>query len=416
MATRRAPTATETAAAFGELEETATVIPGTRQLIAPETDDDTDEPEETPAERVARMIAQLRGDNGAVVKLYRIVNGAMEFCDDMTPEDFEAGGMLMIRKSWGPGAYQIRVIGNRTDRNGRPQRNILARDNFKIAPEPATASTPAQNSELSQVLALMAQQNQANALQLQAIMEKLAERPAAPDPMAQFQNMMGMLATARELFKSDAPPPAPQSSKSSLGEIVDAMRELRGVASEILPPPESDNPIMATIGPVLEIVKAGMERNAQAPALPAPQPFPAIQVPQTLAPIQQAPRVIRQPQQPQPQQGQQPMNIPEEFAPLIAVLDELLARATRGDDPAASAEYICDSLDDQALDLLEQPMWWALLSFQIPRVRPHQAWLTAARDAAIALLYADDSADDPATPGGEPRATGPVAGETDHAG
>lgn len=404
MATRRKPTDAEIAAAFDDDEPTPTVIPGTGGALAPFDDD---EPEESPAERVARQARELAADRDAVVKLYRVTPGsrALEWCEDYSPEDYERGGDSLIRAKWGPGTYQIRVYGNGiSPRTGGVMRQCLARADITIAAPRETAAAVPQSGELAQVLTLLAKQNE-------SILQAIAQRPQV-DPHQQMMQTITMMGALREAMGGNvtpaaAPAPAPASQ---LAEIVAAIRELRGVAQEILPERGEEEPSLLGMLPrVLEVVKVGMTQQGQSmPALPPAQPLPPIVAP----PLNVPPR----PAAPVPRPAPVAVSSPDTETPMIpelqslrAELDQLLAMAAAGASIEDGAERAYERLPDELFDILDKSWWFMQLALVAPDVKPHREWLTSVRDRVLQMLAEDAEADaaDPAPIAPTPPAVDP---------
>jgi hypothetical protein len=122
----------------------------------------------------------------------------------------------------------------------------------------------------------------------------------------------------------------------------------------------------------------------------------------------------QQAQQPQYQPGLMPVELPQSFAQaqapaqhnegddvklfamikLKSYLKSLITIATQGNAPQVGAQFVYDKLPDELVELLFLDNWFELLSAVAPEVVPHQAWLTGARDGAMALFDAADAAED----------------------
>lgn len=325
--------------------------------------------EETPAERIAGMLEDHRDAARASVKLYRVVGpNQFNWCADYSPEEYETMGLPGVREQWGAGTYQIRVYAAGDD--GRYC--VRGKANITIEPQrnlPATIQ-PQQNNDLARVLETIAAGQQ-------RLMEAIANKPAA-DPMVQMTAMFGLMKGMREAMGLDATP-----QKSSIGEIVDAVRELRGVAEEINPPATSekaDDP-MSMLGTVLTLVKSGMGQQ-QAEVIP--------QVTYTPPSSEQVPT-------PAPTHPQMPQTEDEEMQLLLVLtlkklLKQLVEKAAANADINETAEWIAEEMPDEIVDYFLGDEWWALLRGVAPAVEPHKEWLTKVRDATLPLF--DDAEDE----------------------
>lgn len=370
MATRNAPKPDDV---FITPEEHARALSEARQLVA--NDDDM---EDTPEDRVKRVLADLRDDSRAVVKLYR--RGAANkifWCDDFPLSDFDAGGFQLIRERFGPGEYQIRVYGNGGVKT-KADINIMG-----VSNNPAPVNqTP--NNELGAVLSAIQAQNQ-------TMMEFLS-RQATPAPVVDSSAQMRSLLEMMQLMKTvTAAPPAP--APSPIGEIVSAMRELRGAAKELMPgeAEEREPSMMQMAGQVLPMLREALQQNH------APQIQP-IAIPESFA--QAAPNPIPEqqsaPQQiPQSQPDENEVNALQKMR-LFALLNKLIGMAKENKPHEDGADLLLDdSVPDEVIEFLEAPDWWPTLSGVVPDVKPHEAWFLAVRKIVVESLVDEEP---PATP------------------
>ena len=207
----------------------------------------------------------------------------------------------------------------------------------------------------------------------QRILEAVSQRP---DPTAQLQSTLALMASMREAMGLNTPPPAPPPASdpgAMLGQLVGAIRQLREVATEVAPPAaDPDNP-MAMLGQIAEVVKLGITQQ---------QAMPAVQLPPSLA------------QDSQPQDAGEG----EMFGLLVlrGQLQTLVDMAARGESTEAGAQFVADNLPDDLLGYLPLPNILEILAAANPKVREHEAWILAVRDRAVQLIQADD--DLPALP------------------
>ena len=319
---------------------------------------------------VLDRIRSLGGDDRdrMRIKVYRkTAAGQLEWCTDYTVGEWEEGDIARVRADWGAGTYEMRVV-----IGGRP--GIRYREVFRIASEsrPAVPALPAppapsQTSELAEVVRMLAEGQQ-------RILEAVSQRP---DPTAQLQGTLALMASMREAMGLNAPPPPPPPASdpgAMLGQLVGAIRQLREVATEVSPPStDPDNP-MAMFGQIAEVVKLGMSQQAA-----APQAMPTVQIPGSI--------------QAQPQEES------EMFGLLVlkGQLQTLVDMAARSAPIEDGAKFVADNLPDDLLGYLPLPNILEILAKVNPKVMEHQAWFLAVRDSAVRLVQSDDD-DSPVLP------------------
>jgi hypothetical protein len=199
-----------------------------------------------------------------------------------------------------------------------------------------------------------------------------------------------------------------QRSGSSIGEIVEAIRELRSAADEVSPQREEPETMMAMLPKVLDIVSAGMGKG-QPQAQPEPEAFHPVDLPPAFA---QAPQQVQAQPQSEPQPAYQPNPEPTQTQPqseeqmqfgkylfkLRAYLSALVDMATKAIPPEKTAEFVVDKLPDELLEIMELPNWFEQLAAVAPEVKNHEAYLRQVRDLALGMLeFEDEGEDDPKT-------------------
>lgn len=357
-------------------------MPAGRDMIDPndgafEDESDNDQAPESPADRVMTMLSESSDDPRAYVKVSRIMAaGKVGWCDDIPASEFEQGGMRMLRDKWGAGTYQIILYGTQP---GTKRFTIRTRAIVELVPSNPGAVLAApgatQNTEL---VAMMGQ-----------LLQAITEKPIVPavDPMKQMTDMLSMMKLMKE-----ATAPAVEK-KSSIAEMVDAIKELKGVSTLINPEHESDNPL-SMLKDMLPVIQAAIAAK-QAPTVP---PFPQLAPP--LAIQQAQPLVTAHPENP-------PLSTQDTEAPdmdaiglikLQGNMAVLLAMAKGNVPTAVGAEYVADELPDEMIDVLGQENWWEMLSAMESRVIPFQPWFLAVRDAALLLFDQEDDHADTAQP------------------
>ena len=344
MPARKIAPATEEAEGW-EVQTTPPAAP----LVATEEDQDT----------ILDRLRALSGDerDRMSCKLYRrAADGrGLEYCQDYTVSEWEDGGIDRVRAEWGAGNYEVRI-------HAQGRKGVLYRDLFRIAHRAiATPTAPApQTSELADVVRMLADGQQ-------RILDALSQRP---DPTAQLQSTLGLMASMREAMGLNTPPPPPPPASdpaAMLGQLVGAIKTLREVAAEVNPPAEpADDSPMSMLPKVLDLVKVGMSQQ-QPQALPAPHP-----------PVQAMPL----PASLQPADEEDPMNIIK----LRRQLGDMIAMAAKGEPAEKGGEYAADNLPDELLPHLAREDFFGFLTMVHSGCRAHEPWFRAARDHCVRLL------------------------------
>lgn len=334
-----------------------------------------DEPEQeaiepTATDRIASLLDDsVTGDDKAVVKVFRkLPSGKQSWCDDYTPQDFEAGGMKQLRERHGAGEFVITLYGS------QPQTGkFVIRKRAEITIEPGPTTSVASTTGESPALI--------------ALLEKLTTQapiapPPPPDPMAEMQRMFGMMTMMREAMGLNT------QQKSSVGEMVDAIKELRSAKDLIEGKSDEDESMMGLAKSILPMVGQAIQNRQQAPA-PAPSaPLPPIDSGYDAAgvPLQALNA---------PTQETDPMTIAEQAAALKLkmAVGVILKMAELNLDPAEGAKIIYEKLPDEWIEMLATPVWFPMLVDQVPQAKPYEAWLTKARDIALGMFNQEDEGD-----------------------
>lgn len=350
------------------------------QIPDPDTDA-LEEVEETAADRIARMLGDTGSDARAVVKLYKVKTEGQSFCQDYTVSQFENGGLNMVRKQWGPGEYKIMLYGTVPGTN---RIALRARDTCTLEALAETAVADSQGSDVAKILQAMQEQNR-------AVMEALTNRPAV-DPHADMLKMFTMVSAMKEAFGMNGKP-----EKSSIAEMVEAMRELKAVSGELNGEKTEDENGLGSLvklaAPIITMVQQRMQPSQQ-----IEQGFPTLAVPDSMHTQGVAPAFDPS----QPMATPQPETEDEDMNALAMMLMHthlkiLTVQAKANGDVEAGAEYVLDQLPDEMLDALENENWWLMLTQVAPNVAPYQAWFTSVRDRALAIL-AEEAAKNPEPP------------------
>jgi hypothetical protein len=356
-----------------------------------------DEIEETATDRVASMLAGINGLDRAELKVYKIKDGSLEYCQGFKPEQFEEGNFDLLRDRFGHGEFELRLYAT------HPQTRkfgIRSKLRVKMSEVNRAAMNDGLPSGIAQVLGAIAQ---GQSQMLDALVQ-MKQQPQK-DPMEEMTKMLSMMTMMRQAMGMDNQPRA----GSSIGEIVDAIRELRSAADEVAPQRDEPESMMAMLPKVLDIVSAGMGKGqAQAQAQPEPEEIQPVQLPPSFY------------QQPQPQQSNQPVPVaPAAPAPqpiienqqpqtedevnhlkyifkLRAYLSALVDFAVKLAPAETAAQFVVDKLPDELIEIMELPNWFEQLSHVAPEVKKHEEYLRKVRDLALSMIDYDDETEAPA--------------------
>jgi len=345
-----------------------------------------DEPfEETATDRVAAMMQGVGADDErAEVKVYRVNQGQLEYCRGFKPDEFESGNFDMLRDRFGAGLYELRLYATNP---ANKKFTIRSKLRVTIAEDRIESSPGAQLSGgMAQVLQTIAQGQQ-------QMLEALVSIKSAPpkDSMEEMGKMLTMMAAMREAFGMNQPQ---GREKSSIGEIVSAIRELRGAADEISPQSEKEpDGLMAVLPKMLELVSKGQD-NQQAQQQAAQ--FPPVQLPASFqAPEQPNPAQYEQPQPqaPAPNQDEADMKVMT-MIKLKSYLKTLVDMAVKVTPVDLAAEFVYEKIPDDLIEIMALDNWFDLLAAVAPDVKDHKEWLQKVRDKALAMF--EDAETEPA--------------------
>ena len=342
------------------------------------------ESEETSTERVATLLSLANGEERAYINVHRLNKGTFEYCKRYQPSEFEDGSFDLIRDTFGAGEYEMRLYGVDPKTN---RFTLRKRTRILMAEVPKKPDQAALPNGLSQVLSTIAQGQQ----QMLDALVQMKQQPQK-DPMDEMTKMLSMMSMMREAMGLNQAQPA-TSGKSSIGEIVEAIKELRGAAAEVMPEKEEPG-LMGMLPKVIELVAAGQAQQGQQAAQMVPmEPTYQAEIGGVLSPVTMpAAFQTAQANPEQPNQDDDDMN-PMGVFKLRGYLKNLVGYAQRNAPIEEAAQYVYEKIPDELIDIMELPSWFSVLSAVASEVRPHQAYLTQVRDAAIALLNQDEKAD-----------------------
>jgi hypothetical protein len=321
---------------------------------------DQEDTDESATDRVATLLRRAADEGADQLRVYRKRQGHLDWCETYTPEQFEDGDLPMLRDSFGPGDYELRLYG-RHPKTGKY--GIVAKSSVTIAQALKTAPDARRDDGLAQVLATIAEGQR-------AMLQALTERPQQKDPTEEMTKMLGLMVTMRQAMGIDAQP------RSQITEIVSAIRELREASEEINPEKENSDTLLGALPGVLEVVKQGMaQQQAQ------PQPLPLVELPPSMA---QAPA-------PQVQPEATPTEEPDMYNPLAllqlkAYLKTLLNMAASKKPVEQGAQFVYDKLPDEIVELMALDNWFELLAEVAPDCTLHKDWLQQVRDKALGMF------------------------------
>jgi hypothetical protein len=313
-----------------------------------------EEIEETAVDRISTMLRAAGGADRADVKVYRITEGQLEYCASYKPEQFEEGNLDLLRRRFGAGDYEIRLYAADANSGRYGVRN---RTRLKIADDKMPQAEHEMQNGMTQVLGAIAD-GQRQMLEAIVAMKQAPQK----DPMEEMTKMLGMMSMMREAMGLNGG----AQQKSSIGEIVDAIKELRAASSIIENEKEDEDNPMKLLPQVLELVKAGVVSQPQ-----TPQPLAAVIPPVALPPDMEAAQADQAEDDPQNLRG---------------LLNELLAIHGQENDIAQGAMFVYEKMPDDIVEIMFSGVWWIALSAAAPNVKAHKGWLTNVRTVAMQLF------------------------------
>lgn len=337
-----------------------------------EVSDELEEVEETASDRVMTLLQNARGEGRAELNVYRISNGERQYCAKYKPEEFEEGSFELLRNNFGAGEYELRLYA--TD----PRTNrfvVRSQTRIKIAESKTPAQTDALPAGLAQVLGTIAQGQE-------QMLRALVDMKQAPqkDPMEEMTKMLNMMTLMREAMGINNQP----RERSSIGEIVSAIKELKGAAAEFSPPEEKEpDSLMGMLPKVLDLVSAGQQVQQAAPAQMTnnSQVLSPVTIPKSVADAQMP---VQHSQQPENAQGND-VNFMT-MIKLKSYLKSLCDMAQAKQKIEEGAQFVYDKLPDDLIEIMALDNWFDLLSSVAPEVKPHEKWLKEVRNKALSMF------------------------------
>lgn len=318
------------------------------------------------------------------VKLYRVraMTKKLEWCEDFTPDQIQEGGFPMIRAKFGPGDYQMRLIG---------PKGLVKTVSVSIAADSNISAVPAPQSQQSEFAALLRVISEQNA----QIVQALQHRPEPADRTAQLKETLELLTLAQGL--GGAKPAA--DPMAMFREMMGAAREMKEFQKEIADPnppqpPEEDSllGIIRSVAPIIQSAVSNPQSQPQAGAN-----FPPLQPLQLPASIEHG--AISNPHA----KGDDMTNPQQNPAQLLmlGIIEDLCDMAKAGKTATEGAEFALDSLPDEALPVLRNRYGVQALALQFPIVKDHEEWFKAVRVEAVRIMDSpepEETTADPALP------------------
>lgn len=338
-----------------------------------------EEQEETSSDRVATLLDLAAGDERAYVAVYRINKGVREYCRKYAPGEFEDGQFDMIRATFGSGEYELRLYGTHPENGKFVVRRLTRISMAEVKPGAELNAMPNGMNQIMQTIAAGQQQ------MLDALVA-MKQQPQK-DPMEEMTKMLSMMTMMREAMGLNQQQQAQQ--RSSIAEVVDAIKELRGAAAEVLPEKEEETGLMGMLPKVLDIVNQGQQAQQQAPQMPMHQPTGgAVLSPVTLPPgfAQAAPAHTPAHTPAETETDEDDDMNPFHALKLRGYAKRLVEYAAATAPVEEAAQFVYDNLPDPLIDIMETDSWFAVFCAAYPAVKPHRDYLQKVRDAALEMF------------------------------
>jgi len=330
-------------------------------------------PEETSSDRVATLLDLAAGDDRAYVAVYRINKGQREYCRRYQPTEFEDGSFDMIRETFGSGEYELRLYGTNPSSGKFVVRRLTRISMADMKNNPEQNAIPSGLSQMVQTISQGQQQ------MLDAIVQ-MKQQPQR-DPMEEMTKMLSMMTMMREAMGMNQ-----MHQKSSIGEVVDAIKELRGAAAEVLPEKDSEpESLMGMLPKVLEIVSQSQSQNTASGAMQM-QPNMNMQPGQSgILSTVTLPPTFAATADNQTTQDDDDMN-PFGAIKLRGYAKNLCEFAEKNAPIDQAAQYVYENIPDDLIDIMETDAWFAVFAAVYSAVKPHREYLQKVRDAALKMF------------------------------
>lgn len=322
--------------------------------------------------QVAAVTSEFDADDNDVklkIKYFRVLpqKGRRAWLFDILPSELPV--MDRIRDHYGDGTYQASVF-----KNGSLYRKFqfdVERPKFPVQPVKETGT-----SEISTVLAAIAEQNERQFQQLKELMLTRQAPVSGADPVSMMTAMLGAMVQMKNLV-------APAQQSGGMGSMELFIKGIE-VAKELNSGDRETN----LLDVLNNIIKSPIVEHAMASygALPAPTAVnAAVQKLQPPAQPKTAPSAPTN-------TGAETVKVPDMV--IKQYINMLVQRAERGSDPELYADFVLDNAPENVIrEHLANETIIEDLSKLDPRVAQHKEWFTSLRDSLLAALTEGEGED-----------------------
>lgn len=338
----------------------------------------------SPLQQASAVIEELAGSEGAEngkVQVYRERPGKRDvFLYECIIPDWPTKGFVHIAETYGTGTYRIRVY---SGGHMRVNRLIDIEAPERVAEHSAHAAAPDAVAQIGAMLA--ASVERMGAMLVDTIK---ATQQAQTGQGNEIERTLGLIKAMRDAM---GPPAAPVSPMASIGPMLEMMRALK----EFMPSGDGGDSSDGWMGKMLDkfgpVVLDAIQQRTAAPALAAPETVTPAAPPATVAPAAPAAPPV---QIPQTQQQEDEM-----YGMIIRpYLKQLVQSAAKGMDVQPFAEQIAENAPERMLvEFCDRADWLDVLAGYEPEVRNFVDWFSRLRAALDALTSEPEEGDaDPA--------------------
>jgi hypothetical protein len=352
------------------------------------------EDEPSPADRIAAMMGEIRGDDRAKVKVYKVQEGVQSWCDDYTPEQYESGGLPMLRRKWGAGQFRVMLYGMKVTEKGN-YFGVRAREDITITESGDYSEQRAAPAIDTAAILTAMQENNRQMIE--------AMREARPDPGAQLRDTLALMTSMREAMGIS---PNGGGAAPSISSVLSDLRTMQKAAKEFgAVPDDKKDDEGGVIGQLVERIAPMVlgALNRQQGASNAAVTVPSVSLPPSLA---VGPLVAPAADDvagvaadgSAPGGAPSPVNTNESEDDLSLMYTGLMlyynGLAKSGHDPEDAADQLYQQLPDDGLQMLKLDGWWEVFIGFSPRSAPYREWFTKVREQ-ILKIDAEESAKGP---------------------
>jgi hypothetical protein len=350
--------------------------------------------------QISSVTSEFSADDRDVtlkIKFHRVLpqKGRRAWLFDILPSELPV--MDRIRDHYGDGTYEASVY-----KNG----NLYRKFQFDIErPKfPAQAVKETGSSEISTVLAAIAEQNERQFQQLKELMlTKQSVSVPVSDPVNMMSAMLGAMVQMKNLM-APAPQPGSMGSMELFIKGIEVAKEMNSG--------DRETNLLDVLNNIIKspIVEKAIESYSVVPQLPRAQAQEKLPSPVSIVKPSQDKQPITS-----PEKGDQTVKVPDAF--IKQYVNMLVERAMRGSDPDLYADFVLDNVPENIIrEHLANETIIEDLSKLDPRVLQHKEWFVSLRDSLLNALTDDSSDDDtnedatviptPGNPDGAPEGEG----------